>query len=241
MSINVSLATLSTLNNTSILTQSNTNFSIIQSALTNCLSTNGQSPNQMQSTLDMNQNQIINLPSPASINSPARLADVVTNPTITVPPTGTSGGVVPFLNGNNTWSGTNLFNGTITIGGSSSITLNGSISGSSGLSTNSTGSLFIFNPGGTLTLSCNSGFGSTLQMNGGTSGAAFIGVTSTGQMQINGNGQIIQYNDSHSFSATGSVSINPIGSTGPTGSHANVQTWLTIIDNSGATRYIPCY
>jgi hypothetical protein len=117
MSINVNLQNLSTLNNTSILTQSNANFNTLQTALTDSLSLSGQSPNQMKSNLDMNSNQIINLPPPATINSPARLVDVVTNPTITIPVTGTSGATVPLLNGNNTWSGTNTF--SVPLAGSS--------------------------------------------------------------------------------------------------------------------------
>lgn len=87
----------------------NQNFAAVNTALGTCLSTQGQAPNQMQANLDMNSNQILNLPSPGTMNSPARLVDVVTNPTVVVPPTGTSGGTVPFLNGNNTWSGTNTF------------------------------------------------------------------------------------------------------------------------------------
>ena len=59
--------------------------------------------------LDMNSNQILNLPSPATTHSPARLIDVVSNPTISVPPVGTSGATVPLMNGNNTWSGINTF------------------------------------------------------------------------------------------------------------------------------------
>jgi hypothetical protein len=76
MAINVSLAQLSTLNNTSILSQTNANNAIIQSALPDALSRSGQSPNQMLSNLDMNSNQIINLPPPSTTNSPARLVDV---------------------------------------------------------------------------------------------------------------------------------------------------------------------
>jgi len=115
MSINVTLPQLSTLNNTSILSQTNSNFATIQTALTDAVSRSGQSPNNMTSSLDMNNNQIINLPAPSTVNSPARLIDVVSNPTITVPGTGTSGHTVPFLDGNNTWSGTNTFNNTTSI------------------------------------------------------------------------------------------------------------------------------
>lgn len=111
MSINVNLAQLATLNNTSILNQINSNNSILQTALTDSLSLSGQQPNQMKTNLDLNSNQIINLPPPGTANSPARLVDVVSNPTLllTVPPTGTSGAVVPFLNGVNTWSGAQTF------------------------------------------------------------------------------------------------------------------------------------
>lgn len=87
----------------------NTNNTIIELAFDNTLSRDGTAPNQMVGNLDMNSNQIINLPPPGSNNSPARLVDVVTNPTITVPPTGTSGGTVPFLNGTNFWSGGQYF------------------------------------------------------------------------------------------------------------------------------------
>jgi hypothetical protein len=163
MAINVTLQQLSTLNNTSILAQSNANFSTIQTALTKAVSTDGEAPNQMSTNLDMNGNQIINLPPPGTVNSPARLIDVVTNPTITIPPTGTSGATVPFLNGNNTWSGTNIFSGSISLSGANSM-----------------------------------------------------------------------------FSTNGAVAT-VLGSIGPTGSHTTVQTWLTIVDNTGTTRYIPCF
>jgi hypothetical protein len=115
MAIPVSIATLATLNNQSILTQSNSNFSNIQTALQDAVSRSGQSPNTMQSNLDMNNNQIINLPSPGTLNSPARLVDVVINPTVNVPPVGTSGAVVGLLNGNNTYSGTSTFTNTVTL------------------------------------------------------------------------------------------------------------------------------
>lgn len=115
MSINVTLGQLTTLNNTSILGQSNTNFNTIQTALTDAVSRSGQSPNAMESSLDMNSNQIINLPAPGTVNSPARLIDVTSNPTIQVPPTGTSGHTVPYLDGNNTYSGTSTFTNTVTL------------------------------------------------------------------------------------------------------------------------------
>lgn len=103
--VNVSTFT----NDTTAVNTVNNNFSAISSVLTDVLSRSGVSPNQMTSTLDMNSNQIINLPPPASTSSPARLIDVAGNPTITVPPVGTSGAVVPLLNTANTWSNTQTF------------------------------------------------------------------------------------------------------------------------------------
>jgi hypothetical protein len=110
-----------TLSNISDLTQSttaqttiNTNSSTVQTAFDNTLSRDGTSPNQMSAALDMNNNQIINLPAPSTTNSPARLIDVTSNPTIVIPGTGTSGHVVPFLDGNNTFSGAVTFTQPIT-------------------------------------------------------------------------------------------------------------------------------
>lgn len=54
----------------------NANLAIIQTAFDNTLSRDGTTPNQMESTLDMNSEQIINLPVPATDNSPLRLTDL---------------------------------------------------------------------------------------------------------------------------------------------------------------------
>jgi len=119
----VPITTSNLTNQTSITNAIDTNNGAIANLLTDVLSRSGSSPNQMLSTLDMNSNQIINLPAPASVNSPARLIDVVTNPTITVPPVGTSGATVPLLNGNNTWSGTNTFLNQSTVAGMPAVKL----------------------------------------------------------------------------------------------------------------------
>src|SRR5258708_10301643 len=95
----------------SLLTSVNNNNVLITTAFDNTLSRDGTTPNQMGAALDMNNFQVLNLPAPSTINSPARLVDVVTNPTITIPSTGTSGHVVPFLDGVNTWSGNQYFKG----------------------------------------------------------------------------------------------------------------------------------
>src|SRR5260221_1651116 len=113
MAENISLNNVATFqNDTSAVNTVNSNNAAITTAFTDVLSRSGISPNQMGSTLDMNGNQIINLPFPTTLNSPARLVDVTSaqNITIVSATTGTSGHTVPFLDGNNTWSGTNNFN-----------------------------------------------------------------------------------------------------------------------------------
>lgn len=96
-------------NQTSTVNTVNANNAVIETAFDNTLSRDGTQPNQMGSALDMNSNQIYNLPAPSSTSSPARLIDVVSNPTIVIPGTGTSGHVVPFLDQTNTWSGNQYF------------------------------------------------------------------------------------------------------------------------------------
>lgn len=94
-------------NDTTAVGTVNNNFTAISTAFTDVLSRSGVSPNQMNSTLDMNSNQIINLPPPATSSSPARLVDIANGQiTIVTATTGTSGHAVPFLDGNNTWSNT---------------------------------------------------------------------------------------------------------------------------------------
>lgn len=66
----------------------NANNFVVQTAMDNTLSRDGTTPNQMSSAIDMNSNQIINLPAPSTGNSPLRLTDASTlngGGTITVP------------------------------------------------------------------------------------------------------------------------------------------------------------
>lgn len=95
-------------NETTAVSAINSNNAALTAAMNNTLSRDGSTPNQMTASLDMNGQSIINLPPPATLNSPARLVDVATNPTIvaTLPVTG-----------NNTWTGTNTFNGVETFVG----------------------------------------------------------------------------------------------------------------------------
>jgi hypothetical protein len=50
----------------------------------------------------------------------------------------------------------------------------------------------------------------------------------------------LQLGNAASFSAN-NTTATVLGSLGPTGAHTTVQTWLTIVDNGGTTRYIPCF
>jgi Pectate lyase superfamily protein len=142
---NITLSNVVTFqNDTTAVNTVNNNNATITTAFQDVLSLSGKSPNQMQSALDMNSNQIINLPPPATTNSPARLVDVVSNPTIVVPATGTSGHVVPFLDGvGNTWSNAQIFpNNSITnaeIVQSPANTIKGNNTGSSANVTDLTG------------------------------------------------------------------------------------------------------
>lgn len=66
----------SLVDSTTAQTNINANNAIIQTAFDNTLSRDGTSPNTMGNTLDMNNNQIINLPAPNNNNSPLRLTDL---------------------------------------------------------------------------------------------------------------------------------------------------------------------
>ena len=76
----------------------NNNNAVIETAFDNTLSRDGTSPNQMLDALDMNSNQIVNLPNPATNTSPLRLQDLVTfvgGGTVTnIPSGGTTGQVI---------------------------------------------------------------------------------------------------------------------------------------------------
>lgn len=56
----------------------------IETAFDNTLSRDGSSPNQMNATLDMNSNRIVNLPSPLSSTEPVRLIDLLDNSNVSV-------------------------------------------------------------------------------------------------------------------------------------------------------------
>lgn len=54
----------------------NSNYTAIQNAVENTLSRDGTTPNQMSADLDMNSNQILNLPTPVENNDPIRKIDL---------------------------------------------------------------------------------------------------------------------------------------------------------------------
>lgn len=101
-------------NETSAVNTINSNSSSIETAFTSTLNNTGD---KMTGNLDMNNNSIINLPAPTNSSSPVRLLDIVSGISTTNALTGTSGHVVPFLDGNNTWSGTDTFDSTTTFNG----------------------------------------------------------------------------------------------------------------------------
>lgn len=76
-------------NETTAVNAINANNAALTTAFDNNLSRDGTTPNTMSAPLDMNSQQIINLPTPATANSPVRLVDVQTGGTITnIPPGG---------------------------------------------------------------------------------------------------------------------------------------------------------
>jgi len=83
---------------TTAATTINNNFATIQTAFDNTFSIDGQTPNQIESNVDMNSFQMLNLPAPATNNSPVRLIDlntVIDGGTIaSVPAGGTTGQVL---------------------------------------------------------------------------------------------------------------------------------------------------
>jgi len=92
----ISLTDLANLQNeTTAVNAINANNATLKTASDNTLSRDGTSPNTMNASLDMNNNQILNLPQPLTSASPVRLQDVQTGGTITnIPAGGTTGQVL---------------------------------------------------------------------------------------------------------------------------------------------------
>lgn len=90
-------------NETTAVNAINNNNAVLETAFDNTLSRDGTSPNTMDASLDMNSNQIVNLPQPATNNSPLRLQDLddfIGGGTITnIPAGGTTGQVLTKTDG----------------------------------------------------------------------------------------------------------------------------------------------
>jgi hypothetical protein len=63
-------------NYTSAIATINANSDRVETAIENTLSRNGASPNEMEASLDMNSNRILNLPAPGSAGEPVRQQDI---------------------------------------------------------------------------------------------------------------------------------------------------------------------
>lgn len=83
MSDKITLQSVASIDN-SLLTAINNNNATLTTAIDNTLSRNGQSPNQMQSVLDMNSNPIINIPFATAPTQPVALGQIA-NPVTLIP------------------------------------------------------------------------------------------------------------------------------------------------------------
>jgi hypothetical protein len=166
--------------------------------------------------------------------------------------------------GGATWGGNVTFNGAVAfnvaVTFNSSFSMFGSSSGSSGLSVNSLGVLSIttqvgggmfFNDGpsnGAMATMANAAGGPSINRLTLTSTATNVppSLSASGSdtdININliGKGAgTVGFGNAGSFAANGGVATS-LGSVGPVGSNTTVQKWLTIIDNGGVKRFIPCF
>jgi trimeric autotransporter adhesin len=97
--------------------------------------------------------------------------------------------------------------------------------------------------GGSLTLGVASTTGGTLILEGSTSGSVTLTGGTTGLFttaNIGNGASALTISGSGQWTANGTTATT-MTSLGPTGSHATIQTWLTVTDNGGTVRYIPCY
>jgi stage V sporulation protein SpoVS len=145
-------------------------------------------------------------------------------------------------------------------GNSGGMQMMGSTSGSSTINVSSTGSLQLNNNVGGATMTFNdAGNGVIFQAIGAGASAqsvfqiantssstsppvlSAVGIPANINIALTAKGTgTVQFGNAGSFSANGSVAT-VLGSLGPAGSHTTVQTWLTIVDSGGTTRYIPAF
>src|SRR5580765_2989567 len=153
MAKDITLGSFGTLNNSSIIAILNANNTAIENTFEDCLSLSGELPNAMQSNLDMNNNQIINLPAPSTSNSPIRLADAsliagTQGPPGPAGPTGPQGPQGPQGPASSAW---NITDGVHTVNSLTNLTVTGGTVGGS-------------TPNATLTITGGGGGGTAIDL-----------------------------------------------------------------------------
>lgn len=198
MAENVVLGSFGTLQNSSIIATLNANNAIITTAFADCLSLSGTQPNQMLANLDMNNQQIINLPAPATLNSPVRVGD------LTVSTSSLSPALFAMLAGTNVFTGINTFSNTtqsVSVG-TGAVLINGGLS----IAKN----IFI---GGSLNIV---GSFNTSILAGGINAASTLTLESTSNVSPSGDSISIQGSTIFFKSATGGTIFADYNSTTPT-------------------------
>lgn len=174
-------------NETTAVTTINANNAAITTAIDNTLSRDGTNPNTMGASLDMNSNQILNLPAPGSATSPVRLIDI-NGSSLTPPPA--------ILTGSNIYTGNNSFPTTFftgIAGGSSAgsnlnivSTTSGSPSGDSVTIQGSTVTLRKASGTSVINIGVAGATGGQLSIAGGSSGSTALvaALTASGTMTV---------------------------------------------------------
>lgn len=96
----------------------------------------------------------------------------------------------------------------------------------------------VFNSAGSASGFFNTSLALMQFQSGGTNFITFN--SSSTILQLGTGTQTIQFGSSSTFTANGTTAT-ALTSLGPAGASTTVQEWLTIQDNSGTTRYIPCF
>jgi hypothetical protein len=112
-----------------------------------------------------------------------------------------------------------------------------------GTSISTAGSVALVMPSGLLTLGTASTYGATLVLEGSTSGSVTLTGGTTGLLTVAniGNGaSALTISGAGQWTANGTTTVT-LTALGPAGANTTVQKWLTLTDNGGVVRYIPCF